>query len=201
MRGVINNLSGKTFGKLRVISRAKNIGSGAAWKCKCSCKKVKIILGARLISGNTKSCGCLRFKHGKSKYGPFAEKYKKEYVAWQSLRQRCDNPKDVQYKDYGRRGIHYCKKWNSFKEFFKDLGKSPSGYYLDRIDNSKGYTKKNCRWCSPQDSGNNRRSCRYFTYKSKKMSAKNWSRKLGIIYSTIIQRYKRGWSVEQILKV
>lgn len=49
-------LRGKTFGRLKAIERVK----GGAWKCLCSCGNEHIVLGSNLITGNTKSCGCLR---------------------------------------------------------------------------------------------------------------------------------------------
>lgn len=55
-------MEGKKFNHLLVIKRApkpKNIkGRGYYYFCRCDCGNEKIILGASLRSGNTKSCGC-----------------------------------------------------------------------------------------------------------------------------------------------
>ena len=53
------DLTGKTFGKLTVLSRAENDKYGKAqWLCQCQCGNQKIINGASLRKGLTQSCGC-----------------------------------------------------------------------------------------------------------------------------------------------
>jgi hypothetical protein len=72
--------------------------------------------------------------------------YTSSYHVWQEMVQRCTYDKHKRYKDYGGRGITVCKRWLKFTNFFKDVGHRPEGLSLDRIDNNKGYCKKNCRW-------------------------------------------------------
>ena len=55
----IQDIVGRIFGKLTVISRASQ-HSPIKWKCLCSCGNEKIVKGELLKSGNTQSCGCLR---------------------------------------------------------------------------------------------------------------------------------------------
>ena len=56
------DLSNQRFGMLIVINRSENTRSGrATWLCKCDCGKEIIVLREKLISGNTKSCGCFKF--------------------------------------------------------------------------------------------------------------------------------------------
>lgn len=53
--------TGKKYGRLTVLSRAKNNKDGrAVWHCRCDCGNELDVLGKSLRNGNTKSCGCLQ---------------------------------------------------------------------------------------------------------------------------------------------
>lgn len=73
-------------------------------------------------------------------------KREETYNVWINMRQRCLNPNNPGYKDYGGRGISIDPKWNSYAAFVSDMGKKPNGLSLDRIDNNGDYCKDNCRW-------------------------------------------------------
>jgi hypothetical protein len=74
------------------------------------------------------------------------------------MRQRCTNTHRADYKNWGGRGITFCKRWESFENFLEDMGKKPtSDHSLDRIDNMQNYCKENCRWSDSVDQNNNRR--------------------------------------------
>lgn len=56
------NETGNKYGELIVIERDGSIRGLAAWKCLCSCGKYTTVPGAYLRNGNTKSCGCQKYK-------------------------------------------------------------------------------------------------------------------------------------------
>jgi predicted transcriptional regulator len=112
----------------------------------------------------------------------------KEYRIWKNMKARCSAPSA---KKGTYLNIDVCDEWkNDFEQFYKDMGKIPEGNYsIDRIDNSLGYFKENCRWANAQTQCSNRGSFnRVFTYNGESMVLKDWARKLGIGYSTLHKR-------------
>lgn len=125
----------------------------------------------------------------------------REYHSYLNMKARCGNPKVPHYHRYGGNGVTVCARWQeSFENFLNDMGRCPSpNHSLDRIDNSKGYYPANCRWATPVDQANNRRSNRHITHNGETMTCAQWSRKTGIKAGTIHYRLKSGWPIEKVL--
>ena len=183
------NLVGKKFGELQVIreSFSKNRTS---WECLCSCGNTVIVLGVNLTTGNTTSChgkGKLLKKHGMHKHP--------SYNSWRSMIQRCTNSKSFDYEKYGKSGIRVCKSWRKIENFIADMGLPPSKFHtIDRIDNNKGYNKRNCRWATRTEQAQNRKNSIYL----EDLPLKEWAIKNNIPYCVALSRYKKGWNVDDI---
>lgn len=85
------------------------------------------------------------------------EATRKAFLCWRGMLARCNNPKGSDFKNYGGRGIKVCSRWRTFESFFADMGENPPGLSLERKDNNKGYSKKNCCWATLAEQSKNRR--------------------------------------------
>lgn len=157
------NLVGERFHRLTVVSRAPSRGPHTMWVCQCDCGSVTQARPTDLRQGTVKSCGCysddiLRAratKHGHS----VGFTRTKTHLAWCNMKGRCNNPNRTGYKYYGGRGIKVCERWmNSFENFLADMGESPVGMTLDRIDSDGDYEPGNCRWVSMTIQNRNKKS-------------------------------------------
>jgi hypothetical protein len=124
----------------------------------------------------------------------------REYWSWAAMLDRCRNPNNGAYANYGGRGIKVCERWQKFSNFLIDMGHRPAGHSLERIDNDKGYEPSNCRWATRDDQSKNRRNNRWLTFLGRTMVVSDWAREMGIAMRTLRNRiYRLGWSVEQAL--
>lgn len=150
------DLTGKTFGRLTVISRAPSRGPTTYWHCKCSCGNTREVASQSLRLEAARSCGCLRKELLTARNTSHGMKGSYIYGIWKGMIQRCTNSARSHYKRYGGRGIKVCKRWEKFENFYADVGDRPtSSHTLDRIDNDGDYTLENCRWATPKEQKRN----------------------------------------------
>lgn len=121
---------------------------------KCHCGTEFKCVEQSVKSGKTTSCGCYQKQivttHGLTKH--------RLCKTWDGMMQRCHNPNNTKYKDYGGRGIKVCERWKDIKNFIDDMFPAfQEGLSLDRIDNNLGYSKENCRWATREIQGRNTR--------------------------------------------
>ena len=183
------DMIGQRFGRLVVISRAENSSGGSAmWNCDCDCGETSIVIGGALRSGHTSSCGCLKnektternFKHGM--VGTSTHRI------WTGMKQRCTNPNDTTYRNYGGRGITVCERWDKFDNFYADMGKRPKGMSIERKDNNGNYCPENCCWETRWNQARNRRSNRIIKYEGREQCMADWADEFGVDRGTLRQR-------------
>ncbi len=169
----LKDLTGKTFGRLTVVSllpeRTKS--GNTKWRCRCSCGGwATSVIGSSLINGNSTSCGCYKLSsssermmgntigviHGKSNTS--------NYHRWENIKARTSKESCPVFEHYGGRGIKMHEPW--FESFIlfdswlnENLGPCPEGHSIDRIDVNGNYEPNNLRWASAKTQSSNRRCC------------------------------------------
>lgn len=120
-----------------------------------------------------------------------------EYNIWGHMIQRCTNPKNKDYQNYGGRGIKVCDRWRDFQLFIADMGPRPSSdLSIDREDVNGDYCPKNCRWATPtQQARNTRRTLRLESGEAVSYLLD----KLDMPRETLKSRLDRGMSLEAAL--
>jgi hypothetical protein len=96
----------------------------------------------------------MRLIHGQAKIEN-GKRVSRTYISYNNAQQRCSNPNNTHYADYGGRGIEF--KFKSFEEFFAELGSRPKGMTLERNNNNGHYEKGNVRWATRREQSKNRR--------------------------------------------
>jgi len=161
-----------------------------------------LVLTSNLTSGNTKSCGCLNLERvRKQGYANRAHGAIRTatWNSWQAARQRCHNPSNHNYPNYGGRGILFDSRWDNFAVFLADMGERPDETTLDRVDTNGPYSPENCRWSTYRQQGNNRRDNRTLTVDGVTRTIAEWAYSVGMARGVLYNRIDAGWDVERAL--
>jgi len=183
------DISGQKFGRLTVIAPAECTNSKIFWLCHCDCGNYVNVKSRSLRKGLTSSCGCInrqRFRqHGYART--------RIHNIWKAMRKRCRDPESY----VGKRNIKVCERWESFENFYADMGEPPTrSHSIDRINNDGDYTPENCHWATPLEQSNNQCKNRVYTVDGATHTMSEWSRIAGIPYYTLRSRLDRGMSIK-----
>ena len=186
------------------------------WRCICDCGKESVTGYSNLMTGNTKSCGCMEKanleyfqRHSyrrKSASLDFSGTLNKHplYGLWSSMLTRCYNKNSKHYNIYGGRGIKVCDRWLpvnfGFEHFVSDMGERPSNMHtLDRINNDGDYCPENCRWATITQQSNNKRKSIIVYYFGKRIYLKELCQIIGLNYSRVAHQIQKGFDINSII--
>lgn len=199
------DLIGQKFGRLTVIGKnsERSPHRYVRWDCLCDCGGSITVVSNNLATGDTTSCGCYRKEVVTQAQTTHGMSSTTEYSSWQNMLNRCTNPNEEAYKNYGGRGITVCERWlNSFENFFADMGFKPGPEYsIERRENNRGYSPDNCHWATRGEQNNNKRNNVLFEYNGETKTIKEWSVVSGINYDKLHARLMQfNWDFERAIK-
>ena len=175
------------------------------WLFQCDCGNMVSVPRARVFSGETKSCGCLRIEKSKERMmsdpifnaTTHGKSDTRLYTIWKNMRRRCSDKKNTGYHNYGGRGIKVCDEWQDFMKFYSWAVSNgyKSNLSIDRIDNNGNYEPNNCQWVTVERQANNKRTNTMVTINGETHSLADWSRIKNINYKMVCTRIgKLHWT-------
>lgn len=130
---------------------------------------------------------------------PGATKHPLHKVWWHMI-DRCQNPRNKSFKDYGGRGVQACSRWaigenglTGFECFLADMGPHEPGMTIERVDRDGDYRPGNCMWLPKPDQSRNRRGVKLVRIGDRVKTIPGWCAETGVPYWTAIRRIARGW--------
>jgi hypothetical protein len=142
------------------------------------------------------------YKHGHSTK---ANRASPEFRCWSSMRQRCLNPDNPGFANYGGRGITIDPAWDDFRVFLRDMGLRPSPEHsINRLDNDGPYASWNCEWSTRDQQNFNKRNSRTFAIDEVDFPMRLLAGHLCLQYKTLQARIygvkdMKPWSMERII--
>ncbi len=153
---------GEIIGEWTIIEKGKPTKARQpTFLCRCSCGTVKEVRSCHLAGKVSLCCGCIGAAKNAAKAKHITKEQKTLANVWSHCKERCHNPKNRQYPDYGARGIYVCDEWRydsvAFTSWALDNGYK-QGLELDRRDNNGPYAPWNCRFITKAENARNKRN-------------------------------------------
>lgn len=193
----VHDLTDRRFERLTVIKFVEVRNRRAYWLCECECGNTKIIRGDALLSGRARSCGCIKKEmemknlHIENMHGC---KKHPVYTTWINMMNRCYKADNINYKNYGGRGITVCDEWHDVKCFCRWADET--GYVksltIERIDVNGNYCPENCTWIPKSAQELNKRNTARIMYNGELQPLVLVARQLGLNVGTVKNRWKKG---------
>lgn len=195
---------GQKFGSLTILdirSSTGKDGSKSMATTKCDCGKTKEIYFSNIRRGKTKSCGCLNAKmasaHCKSLNTDHGLSRHPLYIVWVAMKNRCYNPDDVSFHNYGAKGVTICNEWREDFMVFYNWGINngwAKGLQLDKDikGDSKLYSPETCCFATRKENGRKKKNSLWVTLQGQTRALSEWCELLNKKYATVRKRIKSG---------
>lgn len=198
------SLEGQRFTRWAIMGFSHSKGCVRFWLCQCDCGTQRAVNQRNLVDGLSRSCGCLQKEKAKisclsrTKHGM---KNTIEYNSWKGMLDRCLNPQNKAWNNYGNRGITVCDFLQQTPcNLTATIGARPPETSLDRIDNDQGYHCGTCdhcisngwslniQWGTRTQQSRNRRGAFVVTMQGVTKHIAQWADEFGINKATLRSR-------------
>jgi len=194
---------GERNNRLTIISECgKDTWGKVIWECQCDCGKHIKTTYSNFV--NIFSCGCYSKEQASIRQKTHGQAgVTSEYNTWSSMKERCLNSNNPNYKRYGGRGITVCEKWLNFEGFFEDMGVKPTPKHtIDRINNDGNYEQSNCKWATRKEQANNRSSNRIISLNGYNKTVSQLCDALNLKRTNVSYRINKGnWSNKDAFEI
>ena len=191
----------KKYGRLLAIKEVEGTPYSRRVLCQCDCGNSIVVSLNHLLSGNTKSCGCLKSDRNRKVFTKHGLSKSSLYGVWGSMKDRCFRKKCTAYKNYGGRGVTICNEWLEFVNFYEWA--MENGYQddltIERNDNDGDYCPENCIFIPKEEQSKNRRGLHFISHNGSIKTLTDWAKTIGISRSSLRDRIKNGWTIEEAL--
>lgn len=145
------DITGERYGRLVAVERHGTINKRSYWRFACDCGGETVVPLDRVRGGNTSSCGCWRQEEIGSRSRVHGHRRgsgtSRTLNFYNHAKNRCFNPRNKRYAQFGGRGITMCPEWAAgFSAFLADMGECPPDHTLVRVDDDGDFEPSNCRW-------------------------------------------------------
>lgn len=190
------NVIGLKFNRLTILSYTRLYKHHKMYLCKCECGNIVEVSLSDMKQGFIKSCGCLAKEirtRGNVVHGLSKTRINKIY---RGMIERCSKPNNINYPNYGGRGIKVCDEWLGPQGLINFYAwAQESGYEkdlsIDRINNNGNYEPSNCRWATRSEQQNNTRKNRKYELNGELYTIPQLSRKYNIDIYTLRNRLEK----------
>lgn len=190
--------TGLSMGRLTPMGCAFRINGSTYQVYSCKCGNTYVAQSHKIAIGLIVSCGCFQKENMSKVKTTHGMSGTTIWQCWCAIKARCYNSSNAGYHNYGGRGIKVCERWQSFENFYADMGDRPSDEHsIERVDNEGDYEPSNCVWATMLEQSNNTRWNVNLNIDDVTRTAMEWSRISGVSVNTIYGRLYRGVSPEE----
>jgi hypothetical protein len=114
---------------------------------------------------------------------------------------RTTDPSNVNFFNYGGRGINIHPEWqHNYSAFIAHIGPKPTpAHSVERIDNDRGYIPGNVKWATMTEQANNRRNTLNVVWEGLKQPMTPLEQRYDLPRGVVHKRLLRGWGIEKAL--